>query len=364
VFPRIDLDTFGFGTPQYLWMLAAPGALLLLWAWRLWRRRADIRRLRAAQMLPGRAQYTLAGDLVFWWCAIAAASLCVLALAQPRVRIASVRSATTDVVILQDGSASMYVRDVAPDRWQRSIQFLRTLGEALSWRGDRVALALFAQFAAPQIRLTSDPNALFFFLDHLAGRSPFRLEDNPTWDTNIEEGIRWGLRIVQADEELLGNSGNPKAFVVISDGQAWSGRVADALTAARARRIPLYVVGVGTTAGGVIPEPPRPDGSRPPPVRSILDRQSLMQVAIAGAGEYFELGREPDRDVAFRIIDRMQRQNRTAQQVVSYEDLYWRFLLAAAVVLALGTLSLYRRTELLWQAAGALAVVLFLTTLV
>ncbi len=363
MFPRIDVETFGLGTPQYLWMLAAPGALLLLWAWRLWRRRADIGRLRAAQTLPGGGRYVLAGDLAFWLCVIAAASLCVLALAQPRVRIASVRSASTDVVILQDGSASMYVRDVTPDRWQRSIQFLRTLGEALSWRGDRVALALFAQFAAPQIRLTSDPNALFFFLDHLAARSPFRLEDNPTWDTNIEEGIRWGLRIVDADEELIGSSGNPKAFVVISDGQAWSGRVADALAAARTRRIPLYVVGIGTTTGGVIPEPPRPDGSRPPPVRSVLDRQSLMQVAIAGGGEYFEIGREADRDVAFRIIDRMQRQNRAAQQIASYEELYWRFLLAAAIALALGTLFLYRRTELWWQVAGALATALLLTTL-
>ena len=120
----------------------------------------------------------------------------------------------------------MYVTDVKPDRWRRSIRFLRTFAEALSWKGDRVALALFAHLASPQVRLTRDPNALFFFLDHLGDRSPFRLEDIPTWDTNIEEGIRWGLKLVEKDEELFGKSGNPTAFVVITDGQAWSGSVA------------------------------------------------------------------------------------------------------------------------------------------
>ncbi|NJK44974.1 MAG: hypothetical protein HC933_12415, partial [Pleurocapsa sp. SU_196_0] len=61
----------------------------------------------------------------------------------------------------------MRVQDVPGNRYQRSMQFLRLLGDALSWKTDRVALALFAHIATPQIRLTTDPNTLFFFLDHL-----------------------------------------------------------------------------------------------------------------------------------------------------------------------------------------------------
>ena len=77
------------------------------------------------------------------------------------------------------------------------------------------------------MRLTKDPNSFFFFLDHLGDHSPFRLEDNPTWDTNIETGIDWGVKLVEKDSELFGKSKNPKGFVVITDGQAWSGDVAD-----------------------------------------------------------------------------------------------------------------------------------------
>src|SRR5262245_15155329 len=108
--------------------------------------------------MPVREQYALAGDLGFWFAVLVAASLCIVALAQPRARVSAFRRASADVVILQDGSASMYTRDLTPDRWRRSIRFLRTFAESLSWRGDRVALALFAHTAAPQVRLTKDPN--------------------------------------------------------------------------------------------------------------------------------------------------------------------------------------------------------------
>lgn len=362
--PRIDLESLRFGAPIFLWLLAVPAALLVLWAWRVYARRGDIRRLRAQRVLPLRERYALVGELTFWLCGLLAASLCIVALAQPQALVSSVKKASADIVILQDASASMHVTDVRPDRWRRSVQFLRTFAEALSWQGDRVALALFAQLAAPQVRLTKDPNALFFFIDHLGDSSPFRLESAPSWDTNIEEGIRWGLRLVNTDKQLFGESGNPKAFVVVSDGQAWSGTVANALTAAKNADIPVYVVGIGTTTGGMIPEPMGPDGTRPPPqVRSTLDRRSLINIAVAGGGEYFEIGDEPDRVVAFRIIDRLRRRATTAEQVDTYEELYPRVLLAASCLLGLAVIGLRRPTELAWQAVGAGAAVLLLATL-
>jgi Ca-activated chloride channel family protein len=361
--PSIDLESFRFETQALLWLLALPAALLLVWTWRVARRRADVRRLAAARVLPVRERYAFAGDLTFWLAALVAIALCIVALAKPQARISSVRRASADIVVLQDASASMYVNDVRPDRWRRSVAFLRTFAESLSWRGDRVALALFAQIAAPQVRLTRDPNSLFFFIDHLGERSPFRLEALPTWDTNIEEGIRWGLNLIEKDEELFGKSGNPKAFVVISDGQSWSGSVATALSAARQRDIPVFVVGVGTAVGGMIPEPTRADGTRPPPVvRSALDRQSLVQIAVAGGGQYYEMGEESDRTIAFKIIERLRQRSVTAQQVETFEDLYLRFLMAAAAVLCLGTLFLRKRAELAWQATGALGVVILIAS--
>jgi len=362
--PAIDFESFRFASPVYLWLLLIPAALMVEWGWRVVRRRANVRRLAAQRIVPVRQRFGPVGDLAFWACVLIAASLCIAAIARPQARLSSFRKASADIVILQDASASMYVTDVRPDRWRRSVQFLRTFAETLSWKGDRVALALFAQLAAPQVRLTKDPNALFFFIDNLGDRSPFRLENTTTWDTNIEEGLRWGIRLVDKDEEVFGKSGNPKAFLVISDGQAWSGTVATAIQEARAHKIPVHVAGIGTTTGGMIPEPARPDGTRPPPVvRSVLDRNSLVQLAVAGGGEYFEIGDEPDRVVAFRIIDRLHRQSDVSQQIESFEDLYRRFLMAAAVMLGLGTLFMHKRADLAWQAGGVAVAVILLISL-
>ena len=359
--PTVDLESLRFGERAFLWLLLIPAALLLLLVWRLYRRQRDIARLRSRRQLPLRERYGFAGDLAFWMLVLVASSLVIVALARPQARISGIRKASADIVILQDASASMYVSDVQPDRWRRSVLFLRTFAEALSWQGDRVALALFASLAAPQVRLTRDPNALFFFIDHLGEHSPFPLENVTTWDTNIEEGIRWGLRLVEVDERLFGKSGNPKAFLVISDGQAWSGSVASALEAARSGGIPVYVVGVGTTVGGLIPEPLGTDGKRPPPVvHSALDRASLVQLAVAGGGEYFEMGDGSDRALAFRIIERLRRRAEIAEDVETVEELYPRLLMGAGIVLCAATLLLKKRTELVWHAAGATAVVLLL----
>jgi Ca-activated chloride channel family protein len=327
-------------------------------------------RASATERLP------VLGDLAFWLCLIAALGLVVVALARPVAVASMLRTSGVDLVVLQDASASMRVRDVQPDRWRRSMRFLRTFGESLQWQDDRVALAIFATIAAPQIRLTRDPNTFFFFLDHLQDAPPFRLEDDTTWDTNIERGIYWGLRLIDKDAELsaglkpgpagspdnptrgTGNRSNmtsgaglepgqrrrdnPKAFVLVSDGQAWSGEVAKSMAMVQERGIPLYVVGVGTTVGGVIPEPNR-DPTRAI-VSSVLDRSSLAALATAGGGRYFELDRESDRDIANGIIEATRRRAERGEVEESARELYWSALLMAAVLLALGVLFLRDRS--------------------
>jgi Ca-activated chloride channel family protein len=358
--PAVPPGAISFGEPVYLWLLVAPGVLLILWLTQLLRRRADARRWGRARLVPVRERFGLIGDLGFWLCLTLAISLCIMAVARPRARVfVAGRTGGADFVVLLDGSASMYVGDVNPDRWQRSIRFVREFADALSWEQDRVALALFAYFAAPQVRLTRDPNALFFFLENLAGRSPFRLEDDPTWNTNIEEGLNWGIRMVETNEELFGKSDNPKAFLLITDGQAWTGRAASALNAAKSAGIPVHVVGVGTATGGYIPESESPT-AQPSLFHSILDRDSLRAIARGGGGEYFEIGREPDRDVAARIIGSVRRRAPVSPLEESFEELYWRFLFAAAVFLALGTVLLRQRTELWWHAAAVLVSVFLL----
>ncbi len=357
----LDLLDLRFDAPSWLPLLAVPATCALLCAWRLWQRVRDARRIRRGHRVPVRERISRVGDLVFWTCLSGALACTILALARPVAVTSLVRTAGIDLVILQDGSASMRVPDVRGDRWQRSMVFLRTLGEALRWKDDRIALALFANIATPQIRLTRDPNTFFFFLDHLDREPPFRLSDDGTWDTNIERGIHWGLRVIAKDEEIRGPSPNARAFVLLSDGQAWSGEVEAAITQARARGIPIDVVGVGTTVGGSIPDPQRQPGQ--PILVSALDRDSLSVIATAGGGRYFELDREPDLDIANAIIATTRARAGSAGVVEGTDDLYWQALACAGVLVALGGFALRDRTAIALQVAAAAAVLAWVATL-
>jgi hypothetical protein len=362
-----DVGQIAFASPHFLWLLLVPGLLIVTWIWRLARRMADRRRIARHRTLPIRERLAVAGELPLWLLLILATSAFVVALARPMGTLAALRRPGLDIVVLQDGSASMQVADLPgiprrdrtlvagpATRWQRSMQFLRVLGDSLSWSDDRIALTVFAHIATPQVRLTRDPNTVFFFLNHLQGVPPFRLEDDTTWDTNVEQGIAWGLRLIQKDEEIHGASPNAKLFILLSDGEAWSGEVARSLTRAVDAHVPVNVVGVGTLGGGKLPAVKLPDGSDDPEVagRSRLDRASLQRIAAAGGGQYFELDRDPDRDIANALIDAGRRLAPARVDTGRAEELYWRFIVLGAGLAATGLVFIRERPEL-WMVVAA-----------
>ena len=362
----INLQSLRFAEPLFLWLLLAPAVLLLQWGWRVIRRRSDARQYRIARLVPVRERFGIAGELAFWFFGIVALALTIVALARPQGITSIVRSPGADIVLLLDGSASMRVTDVSPDRWQRAMAWVRTLTQTLAWEGDRMALATFADIAMPQVRLTRDPNTVLFFLDHLEKQPTFRLEDDTTWDTNVEDALYWGMKLVETDLEMYGPSRNARTFVIVSDGQVWSGDVQRALARAVQQGIMVNVIGVGTSTGGLIPLPRGEDGKVLPgfvPIRASLDRISLMTMAREGNGEYFELGAAPDEQIAARIIRSAARRSGNEQVGDSFDELYWFVLAAAAAFLAVGLLFLKPRFQLGLGIAAALALLALISSL-
>lgn len=352
-------ETFRFAQPLFLWFFAVLGALALLWILRLVQRRHDIRRLRNSRIIPFPERFRFAGPLVFRGCLLLAVASAVIALARPQTLTVS-DADPVDLIILQDGSASIRVTDVNPDRWQRSMKFLRTLVETLPWKDDRMGLAVFANHALPQVRLIRDPNTVIFFIEHLKGGSPFALEENTSWDTNAYEGFRWGLKLFVKDEEYYGKnpSPNPKALILLSDGDQFSGETMPTIAEARKLRIPIHVVGVGSTTGGLIPlpEPPAEQsevnkiryyaewerkraGIPKERIHSSIDRDSLRRIAALGGGTYFELDTEPDAVIASKIINDVRKLGRSPGGLKVFSDSYWQFLLASALFFGLGVIS-------------------------
>jgi hypothetical protein len=147
VFTSVDLSNLRFAAPAFLPLLLVPTVLVLVWGWQAWRRRRDVLQMRQHRRLPTERQSAterlpVLGDLAYWLCVIGALTFVIIALARPVAVASMLRTSGIDLVVLQDASASMRVRDVQQDRWRRSMRFLRTLGESLQWEDDRVALAI------------------------------------------------------------------------------------------------------------------------------------------------------------------------------------------------------------------------------
>ena len=175
-----------------------------------------------------------------------------------------------------------------------------------------------------------------------------------SWDTNIERGIYWGLRLLEKDEEIKGKSANAKVFILISDGQAWSGEVAKSLQLVQARGIPVHVVGVGTTAGGIIPDPKR-DATQAA-VRSIA--RSVVAARPSprpAAGATSSSAASPIATIANAIIDLTRRRAGGQGVQETFNDRYREFLMGAAGLVVLGILFLRDQATLAcsWRRASA-----------
>ena len=278
----------GFERVELWWISLAAPLLLAVAAWGRAARRREQRHLGAqvqrARFLPsyvhGRAvaRAALAGGAVL---------LLAIACMGPVHGSSSVPVVRRglDIAICIDTSRSMLAEDVRPARIVRAKREVAGLLETLG--GDRVCLVAFSGDARDISPLTHDKVALAGFLEHLS------VEDNRMGGTDLGNALEHALELFD------GREGAHEAIVLITDGEDLEGRGREVAERAAALGIRVYVVGVGTRAGGKIPLESK-DGSRSflvgpdgQEVISALDDTSLRELAAATEGEYLSVEESP-----------------------------------------------------------------------
>ena len=279
-----------------------------------------------------------------------------------------------DVAVVMDYSKSMLARDVAPSRVERMEREVIELLDDAKLANDRVALVAFAG-AAAHFPLTHDHEAAKLLFD---GLTPLEMPPG----SDLGEALRRARCIVRPD--LLGEpacegvggrglggaplrdggdepvaletapvgSERARAIVLFTDGEDTEGTAAAEVEAAVALGIEVYIVGVGTPSGELIPEFDD-SSSGPLHARKVagwkksddgksfvftrLEEGALKELALAAGGEDHYLRLDPKKIRTDELVEQLEtlKQGDLDQRMVAVPNEAFQWLLFPAFMLLL-----------------------------
>jgi len=245
---------------------------------------------------------------------IGALALGLIALARPQLgeREAELAHTGRDVLVVLDLSRSMNVAD--PPLGSGRVTRL-ALAKRLAWQtvsaspGDRVGLIVFGGSAFLQLPLTPDQATLRLFLDAASS------DDLGDPATDLSAALVTAARTFEHEGER-----GRRAVLVVSDGESGEGNLDDALSSVRRLAIPVFTIGVGTSAGGPVPA----DSSEAPErfhrdhlgriAISRLQEEDLRHVAAATGGMFARWDRATDLRLLTAALGKVQVRTLSSQK--------------------------------------------------
>lgn len=207
--------------------------------------------------------------------------LAVFAASEPRIgrKPMSGESSGLDVALAMDVSRSMLATDISPNRLDRSITAIQQITRALD--DSRFSLIPFKGEALLMVPMTEDR----VVLDLWIGRLGPGLLTHP--GTDLESALR------TAQKSFPKGDGRSRIIVLVSDGEALSGRAESISRELVELGVPVYVLAAGTREGSTVP---LADGtyvkdSTGRPVVSRTDYNTLSRLADETGGSFHELAR-------------------------------------------------------------------------
>jgi len=314
-----------FEQPAWLWLIAVPWLL----AWRM--RDATPARLRKfadphliAWLIHSPDRGTVHGRKRYR--TALAASLAILALGGP---ILTARDADVlpvyrvDVALIVDISPSMTVTDVLPDRLARAKMELQAWLPSLT--GTRIGLIAYSGNAYTLLPLTADRAALAEYVDALDSRLTRRQ------GSNLVQALQ------QARQLLTDTRRGARAIVLVSDGATPD--AAELVRSAgrlRSAQIPVFALGVGTVAGGPVPNGRGGFLSRDgQTLRASLDKNGLERLADVTGGRYAALSAPGALDVLRAGLQALPGDHHTASDTGESGRILYYWPLAVGLLLFL-----------------------------
>ena len=240
-----------------------------------------------------------------------------------------VQRRSLDIVIGIDTSKSMLAEDVRPSRLDFAKREIERIVARL--KGDRVALLPFSGEAYLLCPLTMDYSAIKMFLGVID------TQIIPTGGTDLAGAID-AARTAFADTER-----SYRVMILLTDGEDLKGEARAAAARAKDDHIVIFVIGIGTKEGHLIPQVDSEGNlayirdKSGQPVMSKMDPATLEAVARETGGLFVQgTYDESALDAIFYRLERMERQEKEGKLITKYKARYQWFLISGMVLIAAG----------------------------
>ena len=208
---------------------------------------------------------------------VAALAAMVVALARPQRTVAAPERAAT-VMMVTDVSGSMNATDVEPNRITAAVSAANRLTDKLP-ETFRLGLITFSDYAEQRAAPSTDRTAVRGALDQLTAVG------GTAMGLGLERGLE-AARTPVPDVTGTGTRRLPAVVVLLSDGKDTQGGVSpiDVAKRARAARVPIYAIALGTPDGEVEVKDSFGFTQR---IRVPPDTETLKEIAKLSGGRFY-----------------------------------------------------------------------------
>lgn len=231
-----------------------------------------------------------------------------------------------DITLILDISGSMASLDFEPsNRLEAARQVIGNFIEERPY--DNIGLVVFASEAFSQSPLTLDHNMLVRSLDQVELAT----------DLGIDDGTAIGSGIANAASMLVNQDAESKIIVLLTDGVNNAGQI-DPLTAAEAAKaLGIKIYTIGAARPGMVPVPVDTifGGKRIVQQESVLDEETLQQVASITGGKYYRAEDTSGLREIYDDINQLEKSQVEIQVFNQYQELAgWLLVLALFLFLS------------------------------
>lgn len=252
-----------------------------------------------------------------------------IALARPQSSnvTESIDSDGIDIVLSLDISGSMLAEDLKPNRIEASKKLAEDFVDKRPT--DRIGLVIFSGESFTLCPITIDHNVLKEQIENIKSGM-------------LEDGTAIGEGLATAVDRIRRSNGKSKVIILLTDGVNNMGKIGPelALEIAKAYKIRVYTIGVGTK--GMAPYPvPTPMGVQMQMQEVQIDEALLQKISKETGGKYYRATDNRSLAAIYNDIDKLEKTKVEISSYKHYAELFFPFALLAIICLALEMLLRY-----------------------